>query len=103
MLFRNQPIPERFLPCRGGCQRFGFVQSSLEQQNYDRVVSFPLHAILCSGVFDSEKAVYHDTRPKARHSRQPPWKLRQLARVKAIVYLCQQREQKTVQVRPQLL
>ena|GEM_PF-3512731 len=103
MLSRNQPISERFLPCREGCQRLGFVQSSLEQQNYDRVVSFPLHAILCSGVFDSEKAVYHDTRPKARHSRQPPWKLRQLARVKAIVYLCQQREQKTVQVRPQLL
>lgn len=98
-------FPKEFYPAGGVAlsRRFGFVQSSLEQQGYDRVVSFPLHVILCSGVFDSEKAVYHDTRPKVLRSHQPPWKLRPLARVKAIIYLCQQREQKTVQVRPQLL
>lgn len=98
-------FPKEFYPAGGVAlsRRFWTVRSSLEQQNYDRVASFPLYVILCSELFDFGKAVCHDTRPSARHSHQPPWKLRPLARVKAIVYLCQQREQKTVQVRPQLL
>lgn len=69
-------FPKEFYPAGGVAlsRRFGTVRSSLEQQGYDRVVSFPLYVILCSELFDFEKAVYHDTRPKARHSRQPPWK-----------------------------
>lgn len=87
-------FPKEFYPVGGVAlsRRFGFVQSSLEQQGYDRVVSFPLHVILCSGVFDSEKAVYHDTRPKVLRSHQPPWKLCQLVGVKLIYYLWWQKQ-----------
>lgn len=88
-------FPKEFYPAGGVAlsRRFGTVRSSLEQQGYDRVVSFPLYVILCSELFDFGKAVYHDTRPKARHSHQPPWKLRPLVGVKLIYYLWWQKQE----------
>lgn len=82
-------FPKEFYPAGGVAlsRRFWTVRSSLEQQGYDRVASFPFYAILSSELFDFEKAGFYDTRPKVLRSYQPPWKLRPLVGVKLIYYL----------------